>query len=126
MRIISFAWTTPALLAGVKVVTRRDWSEHYARSFKAGELVQAWDKLPRAGGKRVGTIRLTHAPIQENVRAAPRWAFKEEGLAWMAAHDLRLQGLTPEAFWLRWREENPLLWVVRFELVERVVTVEEA
>ncbi|KKN82008.1 hypothetical protein LCGC14_0312750 [marine sediment metagenome] len=126
MKIISFSYTVEALLAGAKTVTRRDWSERYARSFNAGEVVQAWDKLPRAGGKRVGAIRLTHAPFQENVRAAPRWAFADEGLAWMAVHDLRLQGLTPEAFWLRWREENPLLWVVRFELIERTVTIEEA
>lgn len=39
MKIISFAETTPALLADAKTVTRREWAEKHARSFKAGERV---------------------------------------------------------------------------------------
>lgn len=33
MNIISFAWTTEALLCGQKSVTRRDWSDNYAAKF---------------------------------------------------------------------------------------------
>jgi hypothetical protein len=39
MMTISFAWTTPALLAGHKTVTRRDWDAEYAIRFAAGQLV---------------------------------------------------------------------------------------
>ncbi len=55
MRIISFAWTTQAFLAGTKTVTRRMWKEC---NVKPGDLMQAWDKSPRAKGKRVGTIKI--------------------------------------------------------------------
>lgn len=57
--IISFAWTTAALLSGQKSVTRRDWQQKYAAQFRPGDLVDAWDRLPRAHGKKVATIRIT-------------------------------------------------------------------
>ncbi len=56
--IISFAWTTPALLAGKKTVTRREWSDKHAAKFKPGDLVDAWDKSPRFKGKKVAVIRI--------------------------------------------------------------------
>lgn len=51
MRAISFAWTTPAFKARQKTVTRREWSDGYARSFKAGEVVEALARMawPRKG-----------------------------------------------------------------------------
>jgi len=49
MKIISFAWTTEASLAGRKTATRRCWSEGYARRFKSGDLVQAYDRNPSGG-----------------------------------------------------------------------------
>jgi hypothetical protein len=57
MKIISFAWTTDALISGQKTVTRRDWNHDYARSF-TDPLVQAYDKSPRSGGKCVAILRL--------------------------------------------------------------------
>jgi hypothetical protein len=36
--IITFAWTTDAFLAGIKTVTRRDWSD---RTF--AQWCRAWD-----------------------------------------------------------------------------------
>ncbi len=58
--LISFAWTTGVLLAGRKTVTRRAgwkastmkrWQDAYDRH----QLVHdAYDKLPRSGGKKVG------------------------------------------------------------------------
>lgn len=57
--IISFAWTTQALLAGRKTVTRREWTDGHAAKFKPGDLVDAWDKLPRCkGSKKVAVIRI--------------------------------------------------------------------
>jgi hypothetical protein len=57
--IISFAWTVPALIAGQKTVTRRVWSSGHAAKFHAGDVVDAWDKSPRAHGRRVATIEIT-------------------------------------------------------------------
>lgn len=38
---ISFAWTTPALLAGRKTVTRRHWDRRYAGRGEKGAIVPA-------------------------------------------------------------------------------------
>ena len=56
--IISFAWTTTALLDGRKTVTRREWSDGHAAKFKPCDLVDAWDKSPRFKGKKVAVIRI--------------------------------------------------------------------
>lgn len=114
MKIISYAWTLPALEARVKTVTRRNWSDRYALSFKRDELVQAWDKLPRAGGQRVGTVRLTVKPYQEWTRDMPTADFWNEGLAYMQ----RLGYREAAEIWSRWHLDNRLLWVVRFQLLE--------
>lgn len=68
--IISFAWTTPVLLAGKKTVTRRQWTRRYhdawVRAYVGGRCTHdAYDKSPRFGGKRVGCIRLTETPKRE-------------------------------------------------------------
>ena len=115
MKIISFAWTTPALIAREKTVTRREWSEPYARSFKPGELVQAWDKLPRAGGKRVGTIRIESVTYSNDY---PHHDYSLEGLSWMQAKGMKIRGMDPAAFWLSWREIEAWMWVVRFQVVD--------
>ena len=67
MRIISFAWTTPALLAGAKTVTRRDWKGRHGMAFHEGDFVQAWDRSPRVGGKQVATIQLTESPYVSDI-----------------------------------------------------------
>ena len=59
MLIMSFAWTIEPLLAGLKTNSRRFWSDSYAQKFHKGILVQAYDKSPRCGGKRIAIIRLT-------------------------------------------------------------------
>ena len=120
MKIISFAETTPALLAGAKTVTRREWTEKHARSFKAGEEVQAWSKGPRVkGAKRVGTIRLTAAPYLEESVAAPIEDYDAEGFTYLAEHGMTLfGGSRPQDVWDSWMVSSRPLWVVRFELVE--------
>lgn len=118
MRIITFAETTAALLAGTKTVTRREWKPAYARTFTAGEMLQAWDRNPRTGkGKRVGTIRLTAAPQWEDAPPPPG-DFAAEGFEYMTAHGTTLfGGVTPGAVWAQWCREPAGLWVVRFELI---------
>jgi hypothetical protein len=126
VRIISFAWTAAAFEPGVKSVTRRRWNDHYARSFQAGDLLQAWDKVPFAGGKRIGTIRLTKAPYKQAWRDVPDEHYWFEGFA-------HLNGL-PEGKWgwvraaaqvpltwgefERWRNRDGECWVVEFEKLD--------
>ena len=118
MKIISFSWTTPALLAGAKTVTRREWSDDYAKSFHKGDFVAAYDRGPRSGGKQIATIRLTQDPYQEHVASAPYQDYEAEGLAWIESKGLMIQGVSPYDFWLEWRDENPLVWVIKFEVVK--------
>lgn len=125
--IISFAWTTPALLAGAKSCTRREWDDGYARRFRDGELVDAYDRSPRAGGHKVATVRLTVAPTFELMRAMPDGDYEAEGFAWLYAHPealpkrFRGNSAALESFsragFAAWRSEPGSMWVVRFELV---------
>jgi hypothetical protein len=55
VRIISFAWTTKALLNKKKTVTRRLWKKC---PLEIGDLVQAYDKNPRVHGKCVAIIQI--------------------------------------------------------------------
>jgi hypothetical protein len=118
MRSISFAWTTPALVAGRKTVTRRDWKDRYARSFHAGELLAAWDKQPRfKGARKVAIIRLTAAPAKESTAAMLPADWKAEGFEYLSSIGATLHGETPLNVWRSWVMYPQDLWVVRFELV---------
>lgn len=118
MKIISFAWTTEALLAWVKTKTRRHWNDRYARSFKAGELVQAYDKLSRAGGKRVAIVRLTRDPYQERTSKMGYADYYAEGLAWMETKGYLIKGVTPFKFFQNWIAADELVWVICFEVIK--------
>ncbi len=121
MNIISFAWTTDALLAGAKTCTRREWTDDFAKRFHAGDLVAAYNRNPRNGGKQIATIRLTRDPYPEFLADAPEDDYAAEGLAWMERQGLLVpvggKRIVPSRFWELWKWNNPLVWVVRFELV---------
>lgn len=117
-RIISFAHTTDALLAREKRVTRRDWKDDYARQFKTGQLVDAWDRSPRTGtGKKVAVIRLTRDPYRQISDALHPLDARDEGFVFMRENG---QGTVVDAILRDWRENVRFLWVVNFELVEVV------
>lgn len=118
-RIITFAETTPAFVAGAKTVTRREWKPNYAKTFYAGETLQAWDKNPRTRqGHRIGTIRLTHAPDLEWSEAIPAEDYAREGFTYLEERGLTLfGGKTPREVWDAWHADPLFLWVVRFEVV---------
>lgn len=120
MRVISFAWTTAALVAGRKTVTRRNWTPRYAASFRGGEMVAAYDRQPRFGGKMVATIRLTCDPYLESTASAPRSDYEAEGFAYLEAEGIKVDGLSPRALWRVWHRPSTarMMWVVRFELVK--------
>jgi hypothetical protein len=119
VRIISFAWTTPALLAGRKTVTRRDWSHGYALRFHAGDDVAAYDRNPRHGGRQVATIRLTADPYRESTKAAAEEDYEGEGFAFLSGQGIKVDGLPPAVLWRAWHLYPETLWVIRFEVVER-------
>lgn len=126
MRGISFAYTTPPLLAGVKSVTWRNWDTDYAKSFKRGEVCTAWDRSPRVGGKKVGEIeiRLVH---QECSSDLPDEFWVWEGMRFLFWHPdvlpTKLWGkpCNPESFsfesFCAWRRESHIGFVVEFRLL---------
>ena len=84
MAILSFAITKDAFLKGSKTVTRRDWSDaHFkmwVRLWETDRLVHdAWDNIPRAGGKKIGRLQLTRKPYKEKLVDMPRADLKAEG-----------------------------------------------
>ena len=60
MKRIVFAWMTPALVAGRKTCTCRDWDGDYAQRFRVGDVIAAYDRSPRYRGTQIATLRLTH------------------------------------------------------------------
>ena len=116
MKIIAFSWTTPALLLGEKTCTRRDWNDDYARRFRAGELVTAYDRSPRVGSKAVGTIVLARAPYYSD--ELPEEDFEREGFAVLTELGLKVNGSKPMDVWLSWKRYPEAQWIVRFALVD--------
>lgn len=119
--IISFAWTTPSLLAGEKTVTRRDWDQDYARRFRKGMIVTAYDRQPRNGGKPIARLRLTDDARYEPDADAPDSDWQAEGFQWFQnrygprlknGRDVSRHGFNT------WRQAGGSSWVVRFEVVE--------
>lgn len=127
MPLISFAWTTPPLIAGRKTMTWRDWDDRYARQFKPGQLVDAYNRSPRNHGEKIATIRLTSvekipisqlsdadyeaeglAYLHEHPEQCPKTLFGEKFQAWMVTRD---------AFDAR-RRTDEVGYCIRFELVE--------
>lgn len=131
MRIVSYAWTSPMLVTGNKTCTRRDWDYGYAARFQSGELVQAYDRSPRARGQQIATVRLTQKPECELLSEMPDSDYEAEGFAWALAHPAvftkTIEGLPSGHFirevctragFERWRNSGEAMYVVRFELVE--------
>ncbi len=134
-RIISFGWTTPALLAGAKTCTRRDWKPRYAASFRPGEICTAYDRNPRVHGRPVGRIEIESVSEErEPMRDAPLADYAHEGFEWFDQHyEERLEALPklvvglhlagPDIpsmidLWHEWVESGQALYVVRFKLLE--------
>lgn len=79
---MSFAWTTQALLDGKKDMTRRLWSDKYAKRFKRDDLVVAYDRQPRFGGKQVAIIKLTKDLYKQKLKDMPEGDVIREGNLW--------------------------------------------
>lgn len=84
MAIISFSLTKNEFLTGRKTVTRRAWSdahfEMWRRFWDDGRHIHdAWDKTPRAGGKKIGQFVLTERPYKERLEEMPVADLEAEG-----------------------------------------------
>jgi len=113
MKIISFAWTTQALLKGKKTVTRRDWNDKYAKSFHKDDIVQAYDKNPRSGGKKIAEIILTAEPYKQWLHDVIDEDEKREGGLWGNGKAYQ------EAM-----GEDRELWVIEFTLQEIITPIQ--
>lgn len=121
--IISFAWTTKALLAGEKTVTRRMWKRSYMRSWEFAwyggrRRHQAYDKLPYRGGSRLGEIELTCCPYWERLCDMPEEDLAAEGGLWPTLDDF-IAGFVD-----RGCLPTDEVAVVRFEFVPMAVQLE--
>ena len=114
---ISFSWTTAPFLAGAKTMTRRYWKDSHAKKFKVGTIVDAYDKLPYRGGKKIGTIKITKKPYQQKTRLMLMHDYIREGLLWMHQNNKKIQGKTPDEFFNKWKEKNDTVWVVEFKKI---------
>lgn len=90
--ILSFGWTTKALLDGKKTVTRRVWTEKYFEQWKSAwargdHRHRAYDRSPRSGGKPIGIIVLTCEPYKERLRDMPIEDLKAEGGLWASKEE---------------------------------------
>ena len=118
MKEISFSWATTAFLSGAKTVTRRDWKDSYAKTFKKGEIVAAYNKQRRFGGKKIGFIRLSQDPYKESTADIPEEDWYNEGMPILEGEGVLVDGLMPSDFWLRWQTEPEDLWVIRFTIID--------
>lgn len=120
--IITFLWTSPALIAGAKTVTRRDWQDNYRLRFRKGMIVEAYDKRKEWGGSHIANIRLTETPYQEYSCDMPEEDFEGEGFAWLRDHPEALpkkwKGVDLWRYFHQWKHDGSMVTVVRFELVE--------
>jgi len=116
---MSFAWTTEALVAGLKTATRRFWTDAYARGFHKGDLVKADNRQPRFGGEQVATIRLTHEPYQQTLNQMTHEDFLKEGALWkdQTGKPLWRDRVEYQAAMLD-QGKGDVVWVLEFELVE--------
>ena len=84
MAILSFSMTKKEFLSRKKTVTRRSWSDHHfkmwVRMWEQNALVHdAWDNIPRAGGRKIGRFRLTACPYKERLGSMPKPDLVAEG-----------------------------------------------
>jgi hypothetical protein len=115
--IISFAWTTEALLNGKKTVTRRDWPDSHARKFRVGAIVTAYDKQPCWGGRPVARIQIVSIRRESlnELYSTPSYAraeLKREGDLWRDVEEFI-------ALFSKAKYGDP--YRVEFRLVERLI-----
>ena len=127
--IISFAHTTPALMARRKTVTRREWKDSTlataVRAFEKGSRIDAWSQRASVpGARKVGEIVLVEKPRRESIALMPDSDWEAEGFAYLEEQGLDCMGMTPRALWADWRRDLHVARPREFVVVRfRVVTL---
>jgi hypothetical protein len=104
MAILSFSMTKDEFLKGSKTVTRRSWSDkHFEMWVNFWEteryIHDAWDNIPRAGGKKIGEIQLTEKPYREKLKDMPvSDLIAEGGMCTSIEEFIELIGKTPDDY----------------------------
>ena len=119
-RIISFTFTKDAFLAGAKTCTRRQWKDSYALSIKPGDIMQAYDKVPFVGGKKIGEIEIVSI-AKEPIADMPVFDFAAEGFEWLRENGIyQAKGFPYDFTWegfQKWHHSGKEYWVVRFKKI---------
>jgi hypothetical protein len=120
---LSFGWTWPAFVARHKRVTRRGWTEDYAKQWRTGTAFTALDRQRRFGGEAIGRGRVIVPVRSESIGLMPNCDYALEGFAWMHKHPETIPASCPFgncrfANFETWRWSGVALWVIRFEIVE--------
>jgi len=114
---ISFAHTTDAVIMERKRETRRQWAVSHAQKFRANQVVDFWNKNPRNGGQKMGSIILVNGPYRENTsKLVFPQDYEAEGFAFMEERGQEIQGMPPLIFFQQWKVKKLLLFVVEFKL----------
>ena len=121
MMHISYGWTSPAVKARRKGVTRRDWKDSHAKKFRPGDLVIADDGDLRYGGKSFGIVRIVSLH-KEPIADMPDSDYEAEGFAYLFENPHLVPkscpiDVSPEGF-NAWRDSGAVYYTVRFEIVE--------
>ncbi len=125
--IISFAWTTEAVLAGRKKRTRRYWSIEYAKRFALGSTHQGYNRLPRVGGNQIGVLTITQIPHMQQTTSMTEEDYELEGLKYMEEVGLyipvrtidgkKVPPMHPRRFFEAWKEANDNPIVIDFDFI---------
>lgn len=117
--ILSFAWTGPDFIKGTKTATRRFYAKRQIRAWQRAwdedRLIhEAWDKVPFAGGKRIGRFRLTKRPYLQPLNQMTPLELLEEGPA--VCRECKFdEGLFPSFVG---KEPDAVALVIEFERIE--------
>jgi len=122
--IISFAWTTEAVLGGRKKRTRRFWSRDYAMRFKPDSQHQGYNRLPRVGGHQIGVVTIIQLPYAQLASLMTEEDYELEGLKYMEETGLyipvrtidgkKIPPMHPRRFFEAWKETNDNPFVIDF------------
>jgi len=97
--------------------TRRQWAVSHAQKFRANQVVDFWNKNPRNGGQKMGSIILAKGPYRENTsKLVFPQDYEAEGFAFMEERGQEIQGMPPLIFFQQWKVKKLLLFVVEFKL----------
>ena len=94
MMIISFAWTTQAIIQGKKTETRRFWNydymERFWKSCQANDMrFIGYNKSPRFGGCPIALCRIKQKPYLQDLKFVTDADEKAEGGLWGSADEYR-------------------------------------